>query len=165
MRLELLHPMFVHFPLALLLMGSCLRAAAFFSRRGAFFSHLLICSWIVLSLGIFFAWCTVLTGEIACDIVDKTLCRPEATDTHSTFAYTAAFLFTAALLIDWALAWAKKRFTKVLFEKMLQVLNGLLFAAGFCILITAGYFGGMLVYEQGAAVKQCCKQKEPAGGL
>jgi uncharacterized membrane protein len=148
MRIELIHPLLVHFPLALLTIGVCLRALAFFYQR-----HFLFMSWIILGIGVCFAWMAILAGEFAADIVGKNLCEDKILDLHSTLAYTAAFLFTSGLLLDWAKAiWARG-----VIHKYLTIICFLLFLGAASILVYVGYLGATMVYEQGAAVQKCCK--------
>ena len=152
MRVELIHPMVIHFPLALLLVGSGLRTVAFFARGSSFYRALLVTSRLVLAIGVCFAWAAVVAGELASDVVEKTLCKPQALETHSTLAYTASSLFTAGIILDWGREWKKLRS----FKRMITIFSALLLLAGTIVLITAGFFGGSLVYDQGAAVQNQC---------
>jgi len=71
---------------------------------------------------------------------------------HSLFAYTTAYLFTAGILLDFANGhWFHRR--------LLYAFCPLFFIASASLLIYVGYLGGTLVFEQGAAVEKCCKQK------
>lgn len=149
MRIELIHPLLVHFPLALLIVGTILRAIAGFYQK-----IFLTAAWLVLAIGVCFAWIAILAGEYAADIVAPNLCDESILDLHSTLAYTAAYLFTGALLLDWIKAlWAKGALHKVL-----TVVSFILFLAGFVDLIMVGGLGGKMVYEQGAAVEKCCRK-------
>lgn len=147
MRIETIHPMLVHFPLALLLVGTVLRGASFY------FPRLLLTARIVLTIGVCFAWIAILAGELAANIVAPDLCDPSVLDKHSLLAYTGAYLFTSGVLLDWVKAiWAKG-----LMHKFLTVLCSILFFLAFIDLLVVGALGGSMVYDQGAAVIRCCK--------
>ncbi len=175
MRPELFHPILVHFPIALLLTGAALRAVTFFMRKKKLHRTLLVASWIVLGIGVVFAWASVLAGEVADGVVGPTLCDRMVLSNHSTFAYCSAYLFSAALFIDWGRAWMEKRsITAMLIadleralkrkrlrnawlHKLVTIVNSLLYLAGAICLVWAGFLGGSLVYEQGAATESICK--------
>jgi uncharacterized membrane protein len=154
MRIELIHPMLVHFPIALLLIGAGLKAAAYLFRRSQFYAILLITARLILTIGVCFAWLAALAGGFAADIVEKTLCRPEFLDEHSTLAITAASLFTAGIVVEWARA-LKKSYR---FRKLLVIASSLLFFVGAIVLVFTASLGGSLVYDQGAAVEKKCNQ-------
>jgi uncharacterized membrane protein len=154
MRVELIHPILVHFPIALLLVGSGLKAIAYGYKRASLYPTLLFCSRLILSIGVCFAWGSVLAGELASDIVENTLCQPQVLETHSTLAYTASSLFTAGIILDWSRIWVKK----TAFSKPLTILSSLLLIAGAIAIIFTGFFGGSLVFEQGAATDRQCEQ-------
>ncbi len=156
MRVELIHPMIVHFPLALLLIGTGLKVIAFFFRHTRFYFYLQTASWMNLGLGVCFAWMAVLAGEFAEDIVRGNLCKAEVLNYHMYFAYTAASLFTFALLLDLGRPWMKRRFSPS-FHKGASIINFLFFLGATSMLIVTAFFGGSLVYDQGAAVEKCCK--------
>ncbi len=157
MRIELLHPLVVHFPIALLLVGVLLRCIALFLKRSELYPYVMVSSWIILGIGVCCAWLAVLAGEFAADVVGKNLCQPNILQDHKKLAYTAAILFTCALLLDWGKMWGKNYFSP-LFNKVIGVTRFVLFLVATVILLSAAYFGGSLVYEQGAAVEKRCTQ-------
>ena len=153
MRLELIHPMLIHFPIALLLTGAALKAAAFFFRHSKSYGALVFSARLILCLGVLFAWAAVFAGHLASHIIEKSLCFPLVLDYHSLLGHTAAILFTIGVLCDGARIWTKKRS----FNKALMVGSSLLFMVGAGILLMTAAFGGSLVYDQGAAVETRCK--------
>ena len=150
MRPELIHPLIVHFPLALLLLGATFRTTAFLKRKSPSSHLFLFSAWMTLLVGTVFAWIAVGMGEIAEDIVRKGLCQPEVLELHKNCAYSAATLFSLGLFLDLAKRTLLARFS------FLSWLTPLLYITGVVAIVLAGSFGANLVYEQGAAVKKCC---------
>ena len=110
-------------------------------------------SWIVLAIGVCFAWVAILAGEYAADIVAPNLCNASILNRHAFLAYTAAYLFTIGLILNWIrVLWVKGGL-----RKLFTILYSILFLAGFIDLFFVGGLGGEMVYEQGAAVKECCR--------
>jgi uncharacterized membrane protein len=155
MRVELVHPMLVHFPIALLVVGCVLKAVAFALRRSSLYPRLLFSSRLIIACGVLFAWAAVIAGEYAEDIVRPTLCQPEILNVHRALGYTTACLFTIGLLFDWPRVWLKK--TRA--HKLFTFLSSLCFLLGFGYIVATGVFGETLVYEQGAAVENQCHQR------
>lgn len=153
MRPELIHPLIVHFPLALLLTGVALRFIHFLLRNSRFARVTLFSSWILLSIGVCFAWIAVAAGEVAADIVSKGLCKPDVFEQHQDFAYTASTLFSIALFIDLVKTWGRISFFN---STALSLIMALIYISATAMLILAGGYGANLVYEQGAAVKKSC---------
>jgi len=155
-RPELIHPMIIHFPIALLFTGVGIKVVAFFLRHKPYSRILTITAWIVLALGCLSALAALLAGELAASIVQKNLCMPEMLSFHSTCAYTAAILFTLALLLDWGKAWGKAHGLSSKTYKILVTVNFILFLAATLTLSAVGGLGASLVYDQGAAVEKRC---------
>lgn len=152
MRLELIHPMFIHFPIALLLVGSGLKLIAFWMKKSSRYHVILFSSRLIVIIGVYFAWGSVFAGEVAEDIVRKSLCQPQVLDIHRDLGYATSYLFTAALLFDWPREWLKS----TRFFKPFTILSSLLFTEGTIVILSTAFFGGSLVYDQGAAVEKQC---------
>ncbi|NNM44061.1 MAG: hypothetical protein HKM07_06925 [Chlamydiae bacterium] len=156
MRLELIHPMIVHFPIALLLTGTILRFVAFYISKRAAFSFLLPASWTILLLGVISAWVAVFAGEIAADIVGGALENPQILSEHAMHALITATGFTLSLIIDWARAFLLTKLHKRswFIKKGLAAIVGLFYLFSLTNLVITGEYGATLVYEEGAAVKK-----------
>jgi uncharacterized membrane protein len=152
MRVELIHPMLVHFPIALLLTGTVLRGLCYFIRKTPFYHLLLFSARLILGIGVIFVWLTVAAGELAEGVVRKNLCLPEILEEHSTLGYTTAYLFTIGVILD--LLRSARKLAR--WRKAFTGISAILLLVGSGILLTTAFFGGKLVYEQGAAVEKVC---------
>ena len=156
MRLELIHPMIVHFPIALLFTGTVLRLIAFYLSKRASFSFVLPASWTILLLGVISAWAAVFAGEIAADIVGPTLENTKILSEHALHALITATGFTLSLILDWvrALLFTKLHKRSWFIKKGLGIAVGLFYFFSLINLVITGEYGATLVYEEGAAVKK-----------
>ena len=146
-RVELLHPLFVHFPIALLVIGSLLRLP------GLWFPQVLFTSRLMIVLGSAFAWGAYVTGNLAEDEVNSTMCDPGATHWHGDMAFYVTLLFTAVALIDILSVWLGRKPKTAWFAStrvQMALLVPLLAGAG--LMAYVGHLGASLVYQQGAAV-------------
>ena len=150
MRLELIHPMLVHFPIALLFTGVVLRFAALWSAKRPALYFLLPASWTILGLGVVAAWAAVTAGEVAEGIVRPTLENSEVLDEHVTHAYRTAIGFTIGLLLDWIRLFLQKN--SWLVKRGLAAVIWIFYLVSLTNLIITGGYGATLVYEEGAAV-------------
>ena len=147
-RVALWHPLVVHFPIALLLVGTLLRLIGAFVSSVSFTKP---AGRTLLVLGVVGAWVAIYTGTQAYYAVVRTLCDPTVADSHARFAYWTAYLFTAGLFLD-GLLWFD-----LLPGAYDSILNGLLcvtLLTGSAYLGYAGHLGSRLVYQQAAAVHQ-----------
>lgn len=136
-----IHPMVVHFPIALLL------ASLFFDLvslrwRGEEFRAT---SRALLALGVLAALVALLTGHIAEEAVEHSGTVPkEAIEMHEELAFAVFWVFAGLLglrmLSDWG--WIREHSLLVLF----------LGVGGSVLLLVASYYGGELVYRYGAGV-------------
>ncbi len=152
-RAELWHPMIVHFPLALLLVGTGLRLIGVLRHRYAALQFLVPAGRVLLGLGTIGAWAAVYTGSLADAEVARSLCDPTVVETHEIWAYWVAWLFTGGVLIDsllwgeWVSNWVGR-----------WGHHGLLLLLATCLLSGSiglgyvGHLGATLVYQQAAAV-------------
>lgn len=154
MRLELIHPLLVHFPIALLFTGIFFRLAGFAFRHKPRLSFLLPASWAILGLGIIAAWLAVTAGEVAKEIVEPTLIKLSVLERHSKYAYLTAAGFSFTFLLDIGKAFFCRRARKKgwWMKWGFTTLIVLLYVINLTNLVATGGYGAGLVYEQGAAV-------------
>ena len=159
-RTELWHPLVVHFPIALLLVGTLFRAGGALPAARGRLSFFRPAGRMLLALGTAGAWVAVYTGSLADSIVVRSLCDPTVLETHEHLAYRTAYLFVGYVAADLALFGARRwlaasshRRTKLLRRALLAAVLGLTLA-GSATLMYVGHLGSKLVYQQAAAVNQ-----------
>lgn len=152
-RTELWHPLLVHFPIALLLVGTGLRLLGLLRPHDQALQFLVPAGRVLLGLGTAGAWAAVYTGSLADAAVVRSLCDPTVVETHKVWAYWVAGLFTGGLGIDavlwtgWISEWAGARL-----RRGVVVLLAACLLAGSGGLGYVGHLGAKLVYQQAAAV-------------
>lgn len=152
LRTETLHPLTVHFPIALLLVATLFRLLPLFLRgkwkeQGSF---LIPAYRLLLLLGVVSAWVAVFTGDLADGIVARVICDPTVLHSHELFAVFTSVVFTLALGVEVALLQMRNK-------KIFRAFHGLaivLLVTGSGTLAYTGHLGASLVYQQGAAVYQ-----------
>lgn len=152
-RVELIHPMLVHFPIALLAVGGVMRLMDFFLGRIRSFSFLRPTSLALLVIGVVMAWITVVAGEAAATIVAPSLCDGKVLDSHSSWGYLTATGFSLVLFLDRMVGWMDRHFKSQ--YRVVVIATHLILLASIVGIIVTGIFGAKLVYQQGAATVQC----------
>ncbi|PTX43414.1 putative membrane protein [Christiangramia gaetbulicola] len=142
-RTEVFHPLSVHFPIVLLLMATLFKLIGLWSSK---------ITWdhggrFLLILGVLGVWVSIYTGNLADGIVSRQLCDPTVLKEHENFAYTTAWIFTAALAIDILM-----RFIDLIKTKIVSIVLVILMIAGSGSLAYVGHLGAELVYQQAAGV-------------
>ena len=143
-RTEVLHPLFVHFPIALLIMATVFKIATFWAK-GKFLD---LPGSILLITGAVGGWLAIYTGDLADGAVSRSICDPTVLKAHENNAYTMIWLFTAALIIDILYQFKFSKF-KVFWAKVILTLL-MLIGSGY--LAYVGHLGAQLVYQQAAGV-------------
>lgn len=97
MRMNI-HPLFVHFPISLLVLYSILEVAAYSLPALAYREWVSTVKSFLIFVGILSAFAALVTGEIAEDLLEETGSRAVLIETHMAFAVaaTAAYLIIAA---------------------------------------------------------------------
>ncbi|MDQ7916955.1 DUF2231 domain-containing protein [Mesonia sp. MT50] len=145
-RTEVFHPLSVHFPIALFFIALLFKSMALFSKKETFS----LGGSILLVLGVMGSWVAIYTGDLADGVVARTLCDPTILKDHENYAYTTAWIFTAAAILDFiSYFFSLQLGSLVLWIKRLTLIL-LLIGNGF--LMYVGHLGATLVYQQAAGV-------------
>ena len=135
-----IHPMVVHFPIALLITGVAFEALALWRQS----DRLRATSLDLLVVGVLAAGLAVVTGHVAEEAVEHSGIPEEALEIHEKLGFAVFWIFAAVLGFRLAVRWHWIRET--------YVLSLLLGIVGVIVLLVASYFGGELVYSLGAGV-------------
>ncbi len=135
-----LHPMLVHFPIALFLtsLGFDLLSIRWQSDRFQ------TTSFHTLIAGLAGTLPALLTGGIAEEAVEKTGIPEGILDLHEGLAFATFWIFVAVFGLRLAMRWG---FTKDRYR-----LTTVFAVAGVVVLLITSYYGGSLVYDFGAGV-------------
>ncbi len=145
-----LHPIIIHFPIALLLVAPLFVLLAIaWPRHARAFS---LSAFVLLVLGTAGAFVAVATGEAAAELATRTEAINAAIERHSSLAETARNVF-AVLTVLYAGVLAlplvvRKLSTRGWVAAMNAVMLVLLLAGGL-VLANAGHQGGLLVHKYG----------------
>jgi len=163
-RIEILHPILVHFPIALILTGAFARLILLFSTKKTWKNYIRFIYLWSLSLGFLGMIASILTGQEAEYVVNKIICDPTITHDHEDFAQLTLIATSMTLLIAWIqtfllnkinnLSQTAQKFSQVKLRNIYTLLlwletTGLIISVG--LLTYTSHLGGTLVYEQGAA--------------
>jgi len=153
-RTELLHPLFVHFPIVLLIFATL---ALLVVRLNIFPNHkrsIRTAGLIMLFPGVILAWISVYTGTLADGVVAREICDPTVLEDHERFAFLTSYLFSAAAVIELTDLLFKRKMWFTRIRKMLVVFVLILQLGGMATVGYVGHLGAKLVYQQSAAVYQ-----------
>lgn len=143
MDLTHLHPMIVHFPIALLIVGFFTDLAGLFIKR-EFFTQ---AGFYMLILGAAGVVAAYLSGEQAGDGIAEAGALKQALETHEAAATLTIWIVSIAAIF---------RILLVLFRKYkgaLKMVSLILFFLGVASIARTGYYGGELVYKHAAGVQ------------
>ena len=139
----LLHPMIVHFPIALLIIGFAFDIAGLTSKK-EFFSKAGFYLLILGTLGVVAAY---FSGNSAGEGIEEIGALEQALETHEHAAQLSLWLMLGASLVRIALVWTKK------YSGIVKYAAILIFLAGVLSIARTGYYGGELVYKHAAGVQ------------
>jgi len=136
-----IHPMAVHFPIALL--SASVMADLLSTTRWRAAEHRLV-SLYMLILGLAGALVSVVSGAMAEEAVERSGVPEGVLELHEALGFAVFWVFAGLFALrglTW-IGWIKDR----------RLLSASLGVAGTILLVVASYYGGSLVYEYGAGV-------------
>lgn len=156
-----LHPLVVHFPIALLLV------APIFVILGLVVPQLwkgfALAALALMALGTLGAFVAVATGEAGAGLVERTEAISKVLEQHEDLAETARTVFVVLTIIFAAIVLAPMALRSTLKPAVNAALNAaflLLYAFGALLLANAAHEGGRLVHEYGV---QALTAQGPSG--
>ena len=147
---DALHPLIIHFPIALLLVAPVLVLLGLLLPRQA--RGLLIAALVVMALGTIGTYFAVATGEAAGELAERTPGVAAVLERHEELAQTTRTVFTALTVVFAAILFVPSILKKGLGRKSAAVVNLaflVIYAGGAVLLANVAHQGGRLVHEYG----------------
>lgn len=145
-----LHPIIVHFPIALLLVAPILiLLGMFFAKSSRTF---MVSAFILMVIGTIASYIAVSSGEAAGEIAERMANVEAVLENHEEMAETTQMVFTALTAIFGAIIFIPMIFKKELGQKIMIPLSLaflLFYGAGSILLLNTAHEGGRLVHEFG----------------
>ncbi len=142
LELTHIHPMLVHFPIALLILGFLAELVALALKK-KFFAD---AAFLLLITGALGAVAAVLSGSYAAGGLEEAGTLKQAVETHEGAAELAMWLAVIAAAFRTALVLIRK------YTGSLRYLSAVLFLVAVLAVARAGYYGGELVFKHAAGV-------------
>lgn len=153
-RTELMHPLFVHFPVALLIFSTLALVVARVNLIPPYRKAIRQSGLVMLFPGVLLAWISVYTGIQADGVVGREVCDPTVLEDHERFAFITAYLFTAAAALEIGGHILRQKNWYSRFRRILAGVVLILSLLGAVSIGYVGHLGAKLVYQQAAAVHQ-----------
>lgn len=147
---DALHPLIIHFPIALLLVAPVLMLLGLLLPRQA--RGLLIAALVVMALGTIGTYFAIATGEAAGELAERTPGVAAVLERHEELARTARAVFTALTVVFVAILFVPSILKKGLSRKRAAVVNLaflVVYAGAAILLANVAHQGGRLVHEYG----------------
>lgn len=147
---DAMHPLIVHFPIALLLVAPIIVIVGMFlpkQSRGLF-----IAGFVLMVMGTIASYFAVATGEAAGELAERMPGVAVVLEGHEKLAETTRLIFTALTVIFAAILFGPLLFKRQLGHRSSLVLTLaflLLYSAGSLVLVNVAHQGGRLVHEFG----------------
>lgn len=138
-----IHPMIVHFPIALLIVGFLADLTGLITKK-EFFNKSGFYLLILGTLGVIAAY---LSGEYAGDGVSEAGALGQALEIHESAALLSLWLMVGTALVRIGAVVLKK------YEGAVKAIAFVLFFAGVLSIARTGYYGGELVFKHAAGVQ------------
>ncbi len=148
---DALHPLVVHFPVALLLVAPVLVLLGLVlePKRGR---GILVAALVLMVLGTVASWVAVGTGEAAGRMAERTPAVSAILEQHQELAESVRLVFTALTAVFAAVlfvpALMRRQLGRAATTSLLVVFLGF-YAVGALLLANTAHNGGRLVHEQG----------------
>ncbi|HVP00307.1 MAG TPA: DUF2231 domain-containing protein [Bryobacteraceae bacterium] len=153
---DTIHPLLVHFPIALLLVAPLFIAAATILREPSRAFPFMLAALLLMALGTLSAFAAVSSGKAAGEQAEVMPYARQVLDLHRELSETTAFAFAALTLIFACILfmprWLKTEPTPAT-STWLPLFFLLFYASGTLILANAAHQGGRLVHEFGIRAK------------
>lgn len=147
---DAMHPLIVHFPIALLLVTPILVIFGIALPKQA--RGLFIAALVVMALGTIATYFAVATGEAAGELAERTPGAAAVLEQHEDLAETTRLIFTALTAVFAAILFVPSIFKRALNRKIAVAVNMLFlmfYAGGAVFLMNVAHQGGRLVHEFG----------------
>jgi uncharacterized membrane protein len=160
---DALHPLIIHFPIALLLVTPILVILGIVlpkQARGLFTAAL-----VIMALGTIGTYFAVATGEAAGELAERTPGVAAVLERHEDLAETTRWIFTALTVVFAAMLFVPSIFKRTLNRKIAVLLNIVFlafYASGAVFLMNVAHQGGRLVHEFGVRAMIGSSQSAPA---
>ena len=138
-----IHPMLVHFPIALLIVGFFSETVGVFLKKD-FFSTVGFYLLLLAVVGVIAAY---ITGDNAGDGITEVGALKQALETHEDAAELTLWIMVVAAAARIAMVLLKK------YHGAFKSLAFILFLLGVVAIARTGFYGGELVYKHAAGVK------------
>ncbi len=138
-----LHPMIVHFPIALIIVGFLAELTSFFIKK----EFLSTAAFYLLILGTLGVVAAYFTGQYAGDGIVEVGALKQALETHEDAAELTLWIMILAAMARIAIVILKK------YHGAYKGLAFVLFLFGVAAIARTGFYGGELVYKHAAGVK------------
>lgn len=145
-----LHPLVVHFPIALLFVVPVLLLIGLIWKNQA--RCYLIAALVIMFLGTISAYFASMTGDRAGELAQRTPQITAMIEEHNELAETTRAVFTILTVLYSALLFLPKILKKELTPRLFIICNIIfliLYFLGMLILTNTGFLGGRLVHELG----------------
>lgn len=144
-----LHPLIVHFPIALLLVAPLFIALGIILRRSRPF---LWAALLLMAIGTTATFFAVSTGEAAGKLAERTPQINAVLEHHENLAETTRIVFTVLTVLFAAIVVAPAAFRRLespTFRVVLPLVFLLCYGEGVVVLVNTAHNGGRLVHELG----------------